>query len=134
MIKSGTITSVSEIAFWVTDVEAAMTFYTENFGFEVVDHDPGHNAFLKSGDFLLVLFNRDSPNTTLGNDYLARTGGPQGDLYHVAFKVNRSEIDDLGESLREQGLRVKGPIDFAGGRRSYFLEDIDQHYLELTDR
>ena len=132
--RPGIISSVSEVAFWVTNVEAAVKFYTENLGFEAVDHDPGHNAFLQSGDFLLVLFNRESPNTTLGNDYLARTGGPQGDVYHVAFKVDRSEIDGLGESLRERGLEVKGPIDFAGGRRSYFLEDLDQHYLEITDR
>ncbi len=132
--QAGIISSVSEIALWVSDVEAAAAFYTENLGFEVEDHDPDHNAFLKSGDFLLVLFNRESPNTSLGNEYLARTGGPQGDVYHVAFKVDRSNIDGLGESLRDRGLQVKGPVDFAGGRRSYFLEDLDQHYIELTDR
>src|SRR5437588_7696469 len=115
--KPGIIQSVSEVAFWVSDLDRAVEFYTEKLGFTVVEHDPGHNAFLKSGDFLLVLFNRESPNTSLGNEYLAGTGGPQGDMYHVAFKVERSNLDRLNESLREIGLQVKGPVDFPGGRR-----------------
>ena len=132
--QPGTIQSVSEVALWVSDLDRAVEFYTRNLGFAVQEIDPGHNAFLKSGDFLLVLFNRESPNTALGNEYLARTGGPQGDVYHVAFKVDPEDLDGLGEGIREQGLEIKGPVNFPTGRRSYFLDDPDQHYLELTDR
>jgi len=100
----------------------------------VEEVDPGRNAFLRGGDFLLVLFVPDNPGTALANDYLARTGGPRGDLYHVAFRVDREELDGMGVGLREGGLEVRGPVDFATGRRSYFLEDPDEHYIELTDR
>jgi len=131
---AGPIQSVSEIAFWVSNLDRAVEFYTGKLGFIIQEIDPGHNAFLKSGDFLMVLFNRESPNTALGNEYLARTGGPQGDVYHIAFKVDAASLDGFGEGLREQGLEMKGPVNFPTGRRSYFLEDPDQHYIELTDR
>jgi catechol 2,3-dioxygenase-like lactoylglutathione lyase family enzyme len=130
----GLIKSVSEVAFWVEDVDRATRFYTERLGFTVESVDPVHNAFLRSGDFLLVLFNREAPNTNLGNEYLARTGGPRGDLYHIAFRTERDELDAMARSLRADGLEVKGPVDFPNGRRSYFFEDPDEHYIELTDR
>ena len=130
----GLIKSISELALWVDDLERAVVFYTEKLGFKVEESDPGHNAFLRSGDFLLVLFDRRSPNTALANDYLGRTGGPRGDVYHGAFRADRAELEPLAESLRASGLEVKGPVDFANGRRSYFFEDPDEHYIEITDR
>ena len=130
----GLIKSISELALWVQDLEQAIAFYRDCLGFEVVDIDPGHNAFLKSGDFLLVLFNPKSPNTPLANEYLARTGGPRGDVYHVAFEVDPDKLDGFAASLRERGEVVRGPVEFATGRRSYFLEDRDEHTIELTDR
>lgn len=135
-VSPGVISGISELALWVSDLDAAISFYTEKLGFEMVvaDFDPGHNAFLKSGDFLLALFQRDSPNTKLANEYLAGTGGPQGDVYHVAFRIDPTGLDSLAADLRNGGVAVKGPVEFASQRRSYFIEDPDQHYLELTDR
>ncbi len=128
------IKGVSEIAFWVNDLVVAKRFYVDLLGCEIVDEDDGHNVFLKAGDVLIVLFDRESPNTNLANDYLARTGGARGDVYHVALRMDRSDLDSFGEELKTAGLVVKGPVDFAGGRRSYFTEDPDQHYIEFTDR
>lgn len=131
----GFITSISELALWVADVEKATAFYRDRLGFTVEEADSGHNAFLRSGDFLLVLFNRAAPNTVLARDYLGRTGGEaRGEVYHVAFRVDAEELDRLGERLKVEGVAVKGPVEFNNGRRSYFFEDLDEHYIELTDR
>ena len=128
------IQSISELALWVKDLDRALEFYRDHLGFEVVEIDPGHNVFLKSGDFLLVLFSHEDPGTKLGREYLARTGGPRGEVYHAAFRVDPAELDEFAAVLRDKGVDVKGPINFDTGRRSYFLEDPDEHYLELTDR
>ena len=133
-IQPGTIRSISELALWVSDLDKAMTFYIENLGFTVVDHDPGRKAFLRSGDFLLVLFLPEDPGTPLAREYLARVGAPRGSVYHFAFRIEPDGLDAAGETLREKGISVSGPITFGTGRRSYFLEDPDQHYIELTDR
>ena len=132
-LQSGCIRSISELALWVTDLDRAIAFYVDNLGFTVESHDAGQNAFLRSGDFLLVLFNPESPGTPLARQYLARVGAPRGGVYHVAFRVDPLELDAASETLRGSGIDVSGPIEFPTGRRSYFLEDPDQHYIELTD-
>jgi len=111
-----------------------MAFYVGKLGFEVESHSPGQNAFLKSGDFLLVLFVTEDPGSALSIEYLGRVGEPRGAVYHVAFRMDPRELDEAGTALRSAGLEVKGPVEFPTGRRSYFLEDPDQHYIELTDR
>lgn len=131
---SGFIKSISELALWVEDVERSMQWYCDRLGFAVQSHEPRKHAFLSSGDFLLVLFNPEDPGTDLANEYLAHTGGPRGDVYHVAFRVDGADLDKVAAALSLSGVAVKGPVDFGTGRRSYFLEDPDQHYIELTDR
>ena len=133
-LQSGTIRSISELALWVSDLERSVEFYTARLGFTVESHDAGRNAFLRSGDFLLVLFVPEDPGTPLAREYLARVGVPRGGVYHVAFRVDANLLDETGEALRSGGIEVSGPLDFPSGRRSYFLEDLDQHYIELTDR
>ena len=130
----GVVQSISELAFWVEDVERSMQFYIDRFGFELEEHSPGQHAFLRSHDFLLVLFNPANPGTHLADEYLGRAGGPKGGLYHVALKVDRRQLDDLAKELEASGTAVKGPIDFGSGRRSFFFDDPDGHYIELTDR
>ena len=134
LLQSGTIASISELALWVSDLDRAVAFYMDNLGFTVESLEPGRNAFLKSGDFLLVLFVQEDPGTLLAREYHARVGAPRGAVYHVAFRVAAEALDATGETLRGNGLDVSGPIEFGTGRRSYFLEDPDQHYIELTDR
>ena len=130
------IKSISELALWVDDVNRAVAFY-EKLGFEIESVDENRNAFLRSGDFLLVLFNPQNPGTALAKDYLAHidyeNSGPRGGVYHAAFRVEAAQLDDFAAQLKTQGLELKGPVEFASGRRSYFLEDPDAHYIELTD-
>jgi len=111
-----------------------MAFYRDTLGFEVESVDEGRNAFLRSGDFLLVLFNPLDPGTPLASEYMARHGAPRGDVYHVAFKVEGAELDSFADEVRGRGIEVRGPVEFPTGRRSYFVEDPDEHLIELTDR
>jgi len=131
---TGAIKAISELALWVSDLDRSVAFYRDQLGFAVEEVDPGKNAFLRSGDFLLVLFVPADPGTPLATQYLERTGGPRGAVYHVAFRLDPEHLDDYSAQLGQQGLAVKGPVDFATGRRSYFIEDPDEHYIELTDR
>src|SRR5712692_1790087 len=126
--QAGIIKSISELALWVKDLDRSVAFYQDHLGFAVEEIDPGRNAFLRSGNFLLVLFVPADPGTQLATEYLARTGGPRGDVYHVAFCVDPERLDQLSAGLRERGLELKGPVNFGTGRRSYFLEDPDEHY------
>jgi catechol 2,3-dioxygenase-like lactoylglutathione lyase family enzyme len=122
------------LALWVRDLDRSIQFYRDSLGFEVEEINSGQNAFLRSGNFLLVLFLPEDPGTQLAVDYIERKGGPRGSLYHVAFLIDRSELDQVCEKLQEDGHELRGPVDFGTGRRSYFIEDPDEHTIELTDR
>ena len=82
-----------------------------------------------SGVFALTESGRN-----LAREYLARVGGPRGEFYHAAFRLDPVALDQYAAALRERGTEVRGPVTFATGRRSYFVEDPDEHTFELTDR
>jgi catechol 2,3-dioxygenase-like lactoylglutathione lyase family enzyme len=128
------VQGISELALWVSDVERAASFYRDALGFELLDIDPGRNAFLRSGTVLLALFNPTNPGTPLAEAYIARTGGPVGQIYHMGLLVDPEQLDTQSGRLKAEGYDVKGPHIFASGRRSWFLEDPDGHLIELTDR
>ena len=129
------VVGLSELALWVSDLDAAVRFYTETLGFVLDDVMPGRNAFLHSGDLVLALFAPVAEgNLPLAAEYLNTHGGPRGDVYHVGLKVNRDRLDVQAERIRASGIAVRGPVEYASGRRSYFFEDPDQHFIELTDR
>jgi catechol 2,3-dioxygenase-like lactoylglutathione lyase family enzyme len=132
--RVGALRGISELALWVRDLDRAVAFYRDQLGFTVEEIDPGRNAFLRSGDFLLVLFNPRDPGTPLAREYLARTGGARGEVYHVAFRLDAGALDRFAADLSADGLSVRGPVEFATGRRSWFVEDPDDHLIELTDR
>ncbi len=135
MENGGPVLGISELALWVDDLDRAVEFYRDRLGFAEVEIDPGRNAFLRSGDFLLVLFNPGDPGTPLAREYLERKGGPVGGaVYHAAFRLEPQRLHAYAEALRGRGVEVRGPVHFGTGRVSYFVEDPDEHLIELTDR
>jgi catechol 2,3-dioxygenase-like lactoylglutathione lyase family enzyme len=130
----GVIQGISEAAFWVEDLEDSVAFYRDELGLELESLEPGRHAFFKAGDALIALFNPANPGTALAEEYLARVGAPRGSVYHIALRAPQHRLGGLAEALRAAGRQVKGPIQFPSGRMSYFLEDPDGNYLELTDR
>jgi catechol 2,3-dioxygenase-like lactoylglutathione lyase family enzyme len=129
------IVGLSELALWVSDLDAATRFYTEQLGFVLDDVMPGRNAFLHSGGLVLALFAPVAEgNLPLASEYLNTNGGARGEVYHVGLKERREELDAQAERIRSSGVEVRGPVDYGSGRRSYFFEDPDRHFIELTDR
>src|SRR5947209_16360017 len=117
--ETGVVKSISELAFWVKDLDRSVAFYRDRLGFVVEEVDPGRNAFLRSGDFLLVLFVPEDPGTQLAAEYLARTGGPRGDVYHVAFRLDRELLDPYRPPLRVKAMKARRLAECNIRRRSY---------------
>lgn len=134
------IDGVSEVVLWVEHLDACVDFYCRHLGFHIRSLTPGHHAFLYAGGrrsrVTLALFVLRADNASaLARDYLARHGGtPRGRLYHVAFRVGCEALDAEARALRARGIAVSDAVEFPSGQRSYFLEDPEGHYLELTDR
>ena len=129
------VQAISELAIWVADLDRAIAFYRDRLGFTLFDRTDGVNAFLRSGNIVLALF---APviegNTTMSQQYLKKYGGARGSVYHLGLRVDPARLDEYGARLKASGVEVQGPMDFPTGRRSYFLEDPDENFIELTDR
>ena len=138
--KPDIIEGVSEVVFWVEDLDKSVEFYCQYLGFRVESLAPGHHAFLQSGtsrsSVVLALFVIRADNASaLARDYLARHEGRwSGRFYHVAFRVDPGILDSQAQWLRSKGIAVSDAVEFPAGQRSYFLEDPEGHYLELTNR
>ena len=129
------VRGLSELALWVNDLDRAVEFYIGTLGFVLDDISPGRNAFLHSGDLVLALFAPIAEgNLPLAAEYLTTHGGPRGDVYHVGLRIDRATLDLEAERIAASGVSMRGPVDYASGRRSYFMEDPDRHFIELTDR
>ncbi|MBS1724266.1 MAG: VOC family protein [Armatimonadetes bacterium] len=126
--------AVSEIVFWVKDVEAAKDWYEQRFELELGYYSVGQYAFLKAESFTIALFNPADPGSDLSKAYLAHTGGMRGDLYHVALQVEPGDLDSCAAAIAGSGTPVSDLVTFDSGQRSYYFEDLDGHYIELTDR
>lgn len=106
----------SSAVFHVTDIEKAIEFYTENFGFEV---DFRHGAYvgLSVGDVCLHL----------SSFYPYKNNTGHGNLY-IFFE----EVDDLYNRLVKAGVEFYFPIgDRDYGMRDFSVKDPDGNQIGL---
>ncbi len=107
MFPAGLITAVDHVGIAVPDLDDAVAFYAENFGFQVVHEEVNEGqgvreAMLAVGDSgvclqLLAPLGPDSAITT----FLERQGPG---VQQVAYRV--TSIDDAMTAVREQGMRL----------------------------
>jgi uncharacterized protein len=98
------IENIDHISFPVSDIDHAIEFYRELFGFDVIEHMNGTpNALLQVGDIRLRLQNEKGLSAGRG---------------YVAFYVDEEDFDDTLEEIEENGIAVvAGPEDYRGGKR-----------------
>jgi glyoxylase I family protein len=109
---------VHHVSINVSDVEAALAFYTDVLGFEVRADRPDFGfagAWLDVGGQQVHLIQASTP-ANLGQ--------------HFAIQVDA--LDQVVEELRARGLEVSDPVRVGGGRQA-FLVDPSGNALELNE-
>jgi len=109
------LNKIEHVALAVTDLDAAVTHYSEVWGLEVSHRervaDQGvEEVMLRLGDSYLQLLGATEPETPVGR-FLERRG--EG-LHHIAY-----EVDDLPatlESLKAKGVEMIDEEPRLGGR------------------
>ena len=123
---------VLETAVYVEDLERSRDFYAGLFGLPVMVADGRFCAFDVAGRDVLLLFRRGGtlePVATPGGVIPAHDG--EGRL-HLAFAVDRDELDAWEARLRERGIEVESRVAWKRGGRSIYFRDPDGHLLELA--
>jgi len=112
------IDGVYEVAIKVRDLRTSETFYREVLGLQFGLRDEERNwLFLRAGSAGMVVLQEDRG---------------QWPTQHFAFSVRDTELERCATVLKQQGIRVMGPIfhKWMSGRSVYFA-DPDGHALEL---
>src|SRR5438445_13544564 len=125
-----TTTVIYNIGITDNDVERAVKFYTEVLGMKIaklIRDDMGdhlNRADLRSGDGMVVLFQRSNP---IEKDALKEDG-----VTHHAFMVSPEDFELAAQKMKEWGVKVHSiPIvDRSTGRGFYFF-DPDGNLLQL---
>lgn len=119
-----------QVRYIVSDVDAAIAFYTRHLGFTLVMHPAQPFAMLSRGDLRLVL---SAPNPRGGGGQSMPDGTkPQPGGWN-RFAI---EVDDLAatvETLRNAGAHFRNEIVTGVGGKQILVEDPSGNPIELFE-
>jgi catechol 2,3-dioxygenase-like lactoylglutathione lyase family enzyme len=129
---SGAVAGLAEIVLWVRDMDAALHFYRDWFGLEVISPPALPIKFLRAGDGdegvpeMIVLVPHPDFSSTFPREKAKRV------LHHLAFRVKAQAYDDLQNRFAAEGLEVRSGIHpVLKGVRTFYVDDPDGNEVEV---
>jgi catechol 2,3-dioxygenase-like lactoylglutathione lyase family enzyme len=116
------------VRYIVDDVDAAIPFYRDQLGFEVVMHPAPPFAMLARGDLRLLL---SAPSGQGGGGQILADGRAPAPGGWNRFQL---EVDDLGaevERLKAAGVAFRSEILYGIGGDQVLIEDPSGNAVEL---
>ena len=132
--------AILESALYVTDLDAAETFYANVLGLEKIGRVANRHVFFKCGSGVLLLFNAEatrqppSPDARLPVPPHGTTG--QG---HLCFAATADEIEGWKKHLEAKNIAIEADFEWppkpgqARGGRSIYFRDPSGNSLEFTE-
>jgi catechol 2,3-dioxygenase-like lactoylglutathione lyase family enzyme len=126
------VNRVLETCIYVDDLERAKAFYSELFGFRIVQSDSRFCAFDVGGRSALLLFVRGAttrPVEVPGGVIPAHDGsGP----LHFALAIEATELDPWKQHLAQEEVAIESEVGWPGGGQSIYFRDPDANLVELA--
>jgi catechol 2,3-dioxygenase-like lactoylglutathione lyase family enzyme len=117
-----------QVRYIVNDVEAAIGFYRDLLGFELVMHPAPAFAMLSRGDLRLVL---SAPNSSGGGGQAMPDGTwPQPGGWN-RFAIEVGDIDEEAVRLRQAGVKFRNAVVTGVGGKQVLVEDPSGNPVEL---
>lgn len=132
--------AILESALYVSDLDAAETFYGEVMGLSRIAKVDGRHVFFRCGHGVLLLFNADAtrqppkPDARLPVPPHGTTG--QG---HLCFAGTADEIEDWKTRLEGAGIAIEADFEWPSpdkttrGGRSIYFRDPSGNSLEIAE-
>ncbi len=117
-----------QVRYIVRDVDAAITFYTEQLGFALVMHPAPPFAMLSRGALRLVL---SAPNPSAGGGQAMPDGTVQQPGGWNRFAIEVEDLDAEVARLRAAGARFRNDIVDGVGGKQIIVEDPSGNPVEL---
>jgi uncharacterized glyoxalase superfamily protein PhnB len=120
---TGSATVVPELVY--PDIEQAITWLCDTFGFVELWRAGGHRARLGFGDGALILADADPQ--------YGRVSPEHGGLRSHAVMVKVEDVDGHHEHALQRGARILSPpTDYPYGERQYSVADLAGHHWTFT--
>jgi uncharacterized glyoxalase superfamily protein PhnB len=120
---TGSASVVPELVY--ADVEKAIRWLCDTFGFTEVWRIEGHRARLAFGNGVVIVADHDPRH--------GRALPDEGELRSHSVMVKVEDVDAHHDHARRQGARVLSPpTDYSYGERQYSVEDLDGHHWTFT--
>lgn len=123
--------STVSVRYLADDVGAAMTFYTDLLGFEVVTHPAPAFAMLARGDLRLLL---NAPGGGGGGGQVMPDGAEPRPGGWNRFQLEVDDLEAEVRRLRQAGARFRNDIVTGVGGKQVLLEDPAGNPVELFER
>jgi len=129
---SGPVAGLAEIVLWVRDMRAALYFYGDLFGLEVISPPELPNKFLRAGpgadgvpEMIVLIPHPDSSGAFPREK-------PRRVLHHLAFRVTAPDYEGLQRRFEKEGMEVRGGVHpVLKGVRTFYVDDPDGNEVEV---
>jgi catechol 2,3-dioxygenase-like lactoylglutathione lyase family enzyme len=118
------------VRYIVTDLSAALTFYTEHLGFTVELHPAPTFAMLRRGDLRLLL---SVPSAQGGGGQILADGRSPEPGGWNRFQLEVADLPTAVQALRRAGVRFRSEEITGVGGRQALLEDPSGNLIELFE-
>ena len=126
------VEGLAEIVLWVHDMDAALHFYRDCFGLELISPPELPNKFLRAGHGhagvpeMIVLVPHPDLSFEFPREKAKRV------MHHMAFRVEARDYDDLQLHFMTEGVEIRtGVHPILKGARTFYVDDPDGNEVEV---
>jgi len=125
---------ILESALYVSDLDAAETFYGEVMGLERIAKVPGRHVFFRCGQGVLLLFNAEATRHPPAPDAKLPVP-PHGTVGqgHLCFSGTADEISHWKAHLGATGIAIEADFEWPNGGHSIYFRDPSGNSLEIAE-
>jgi len=118
------------VRYIVTDIDAAIRFYTEHLGFALTMHPAPPFAMLDRGDLRLLL-SVPSERGGGGQSMPDGTKPVPGGWNRISLQV--ANLERMAETLRQKGVHFRNDIVTGVGGKQILIDDPSGNCVELFE-
>ncbi|MGA8923596.1 MAG: VOC family protein [Candidatus Dormiibacterota bacterium] len=126
------VAGLAEIVLWVRDIDAALHFYRDLLGLEVISPPALPNKFLRAGEAgggvpeMIVLVPHPDRSHEFPRERAKRV------LHHLAFRVDAGDYGALMQGFEAAGVEVRSGIHpVLKGVRTFYVDDPEGNEVEV---
>jgi len=126
------VAGLADVVLWTHDMDAALHFYRDLFGLEVISPPAMPNKFLRAGPGahgvpeMIVLIPHPDATASFPREKAKRV------LHHLAFRVDAGAYEELRQRFEAEGIEVRGGVHpVLKGVRTFYVDDPDGNEVEV---